>query len=104
MDLLIILHALSARDLLGLLDSICSRRGVSREELCGRGRTQPVARARHELWWSLRHHPQHHFTYQEIGRIFGRNHSSILHGVRGFQRAQRELLAPRSRASLGWLR
>jgi len=88
-----IIAALEARALVGMLDAICRARGVTRDELCGRRRTKSVALARHELWWQLRNHPDLSFSYQEIGQIFGRDHSSVLHGVRAYQRATRAGLA-----------
>jgi chromosomal replication initiation ATPase DnaA len=84
-----IIEALEERDLVGMLDTICRARGVTRDELCGRERTKNIALARHELWWTLRNTPAMSFSYVEIGRIFGRDHSSVLHGVRAFERAKR---------------
>ncbi len=87
----VILEALQVRDLVQYLDVICQRHHVTREEVCGRGRTRVVALARHELWWELRHHGTLAFSYEEIGRLFGRNHTTVLHGVRAFQKARRRL-------------
>jgi chromosomal replication initiation ATPase DnaA len=81
-----IIEALDVRDLLCLVDEICKRRGVTRLQVCGRARTQAVARARHELWWRLRHDLHAHFSYEEIGRLFGRHHVTVLHGVRAHDR------------------
>ena len=86
-----ILEALIARDLLALLDDVCHRRGVTREELCGRGRTKNLAFARQELWWHLRRHPG--MSYEEIGRLFDRNKTTILTGVRTFERAREEAIS-----------
>jgi chromosomal replication initiation ATPase DnaA len=81
-----ILHELSIRGLLELADAVCSRRGVTRDELCGRGRSRAVAAARHELWWLIRHHPERCYSYWEIGRIVSRDHATVLHGVAAYQR------------------
>ena len=81
-----ILEALRERDLLELLDRVCQARGVTREEVCGRCRTKNVARARHELWWELRRHPG--MSYGEIARLFDRNHSTVMTGVRAVERAR----------------
>jgi chromosomal replication initiation ATPase DnaA len=76
-----ILAALSVRGLLHLVDTVCSRRGVTRDELCGLGRTRTVATARHELWWLVRHHPERRYSYLEIARLFRREPSTVVCGV-----------------------
>ena len=76
-----ILAALAVRGLLNLADGVCRRRGVTRDELCGRGKSQAVAAARHELWWLIRHHPDRCYSYSEIARMVCRDHATILHGV-----------------------
>jgi chromosomal replication initiation ATPase DnaA len=83
-----ILVALSARGLLELVDAVCARRGVTPEELCGRGRSHAVVTARHELWWLIRHHPERCYSCSEIGRLVHRDHASILHGIAAHQRRQ----------------
>jgi hypothetical protein len=42
----------------GLVTDVAARRGVPLHELCGRGRTQSVAWARHEVWWHERRQSQ----------------------------------------------
>ena len=59
----VIVAALAVRGLLDLADGVCHRRGVTRDELCGRSKTQAVAAARHELWWLIRHHPDRCYSY-----------------------------------------
>lgn len=88
-----VLDSLTLRDLTELLDDVCRHRAVTRHEVCGRTRTKAVARARHELWWRLRHQPEACFSFEEIGRIFCRHHATVLHGVRAHQRrlADREV-------------
>ena len=76
-----ILAALAVRGLLDVLDAVCSRRGVTRAELCGPGRSRAVASARHELWWLVRHHPERRYSYPEIARLFRRDSSTVLCGV-----------------------
>jgi chromosomal replication initiation ATPase DnaA len=76
-----IITALSTHGLLNLVDAVCDHRGVTRHELCGRGRSRAVAAARHELWWLMRHHPDRCYSYSEIARIVGRDHATVLHGV-----------------------
>ena len=81
-----IVAELAVRDLLVVVDDVCRARRVTREELCGRGRTKAVASARRELWWHLRHHPELSFSYEEIGRLFNRDHATVISGVRAHER------------------
>lgn len=86
-----ILDSLAGRDLVEILDEVCRRRAVTRVEVCGAGRTKAVVRAHHELWWLLRHHAEACFSFEEIGRLFRRDHATVIHGVRAHaQRAARE--------------
>ena len=86
-----IVDALRDRDLLDLLDAVCRRRNVTREEVCGRRRTRNIARARQELWWELRRDPG--MSFGEIARLFDRNHTTVMTGVRVFARTRAAPLA-----------
>jgi chromosomal replication initiation ATPase DnaA len=77
---------LRARDLLALLDEVCKRRGVTLHEVCGRARSQAVSHARQELWWRIRHHPEHDYSYPEIARLFARDHTTIMAGIAAHER------------------
>lgn len=81
-----LIDALELRDLLGLVDEVCRQRRVTRDELCGRARTKAISAARKELWWRLRHHPDMSFSFQEIGRLFGRHHATVIQGIRAHAR------------------
>jgi chromosomal replication initiation ATPase DnaA len=81
-----VLEALRTRDLLDVLDEVCRRRHVTRADLCGRRRTRAAASARQEIWWLLRHHPELHFSFADIGRLFGRDHTTIMAGVGAHER------------------
>lgn len=76
-----VLAALDAHALTPLLDDLCRHRGVLPADVCGRRRTLSVTRARHELWWLIRNHPQRAYSYLEIARLFGRDHTTVIHGV-----------------------
>jgi chromosomal replication initiation ATPase DnaA len=76
-----VIDTLRARDLLDLVNAICRTHGVTLDELCGRQRTKAASWARHETWWQMRHHPDLHFSLADIGRIFGRDHTTVRHGV-----------------------
>lgn len=78
-----VITALGERGLLSMLDDVCRRHHVTREEVAGRTRTRSVSFARQDLWSRLR--KQLGFSYAEIGRLFARNHTTVLHGVRAWE-------------------
>jgi chromosomal replication initiation ATPase DnaA len=80
-----VLAALKMRNLTSLVDDVCRRRGVIREELCGRARTSSVSRARQKLWWLIRNQPGRHYSLLEIASLFRRDHTTVLHGIRAHQ-------------------
>ena len=80
------LHSLTARALLHVVDDVCARRGVTRNELLGRTRTHAIVAARQELWWLIRHHPGRCYSYAEIAAIVGRDPSTVLHGIAAHHR------------------
>jgi chromosomal replication initiation ATPase DnaA len=77
---------LATRGLLPLVDEICARRGVTRQELCSNDRSRSVVFARHELWCCIYEHPERNYSFPEIARLFGRDHSTVLHGVAAHRR------------------
>jgi chromosomal replication initiation ATPase DnaA len=83
-----IIAALSVRGLLGLVDTVCASRGVTRHEICGRARSYGVIAARHELWWLIRNHPERRYSSNEIGRLVGCDRSTVLRGIAAHQRRQ----------------
>lgn len=74
----VVMEAVKERGLLGLVEQICKAYHVTAAEICGRGRTKNVSRARREVWWRIRHDPNTRFSTTEIGAIFGRDHSTIV--------------------------
>jgi chromosomal replication initiation ATPase DnaA len=82
--------ALRAHGLGSLLDELCLRRGVPALDLCGRARSRSVARARQELWWTLRHLPEHDYSTSEIARMFQRHATTVLHGIAACERRRAE--------------
>jgi chromosomal replication initiation ATPase DnaA len=81
-----VLRDLEARDLLTLVRDVCLRRGVLPHELCGRSHRRSIARARHEVWALLRADPQRFFSLPDIARLFRRDPSTVLAGVRAHAR------------------
>lgn len=76
-----VVEHLRLRDLLDLVEQVAVRRGVLVDEICGLARTQSISRARQEAWWRLRHHPERNYSLEEIARIFGRHHTTVMAGV-----------------------
>lgn len=56
-----------------------AKHGLAVDDIMGRGRTKPVASARHETWMLVYQHTQ--FGVTAIGRIFDRDHCSIHHAI-----------------------
>lgn len=64
-----------------ILDAVAAATGVGVPALRGRQRTRPVARARHAAYWMLAQHTS--LSLPAIGaRLGGRDHTSVLHGLR----------------------
>lgn len=84
-----VLARLRAHNLIALIHDVCDRRGVRLLDLCGRQRGQNLDRARQELWWEIRNHPDRCYSYAEIARLFRRHHTTVLHGVLSHQRRAR---------------
>jgi chromosomal replication initiation ATPase DnaA len=81
-----VVERLEVRDLLELAREVCARRGVLLRDLCGDARSRSVSRARQELWWRIRHHPERHYSYSEIARLFDRDHTTVLAGIEAHRR------------------
>jgi chromosomal replication initiation ATPase DnaA len=77
---------LRARDLLPLVDEVCKRRGATLDEICGRARSQAISRARQEVWWRIRNHPEREYSFPEIARLFARDHTTVMAGVSAYAR------------------
>jgi chromosomal replication initiation ATPase DnaA len=67
-----------------LLPGLCERLGVTVDEMLSRGRTKQLAHARAIVCWALR---QKGFSFPEIGRALGRDHTSVIPAVRKIERA-----------------
>lgn len=81
-----VLAALEMHNLMALIDDVCRRRGVVREELCGRARTSSVCRARQELWWLIRNQRDRYYSLSEIASLFRRDHATVHHGIQAHVR------------------
>ena len=77
-----IVRDLEARDLMPLVLDVCKRRGVLLHELCGRSHRRSASRARQEVWARLRADPERSYSFLDIARIFRRDHSTVVAGIR----------------------
>jgi chromosomal replication initiation ATPase DnaA len=76
-------NRLVQRSLFTLAQDIADRCGFSVNTLLGRGRTASVMRGRRELYSALR---DRGLSYPEIGWLLGRDHTTVLYGVRAWRR------------------
>ena len=77
-----IVRDLQERDLISLVLDVCRRRAVTLRELCGRSHRRSVSWARQEVWARLRGDPERFYSFPDIARIFRRDHTTVLAGVR----------------------
>lgn len=63
-----------------LVHAVAAHYGVSGDDIRGRRRYQPIAHARSEVWRVL--HDERGMSLPWIGRMFDRDHSTVLSGVR----------------------
>jgi len=79
-------EGLAARDLLELVADVARQHGATVDEVLAQDKTPRVSHARQAVWHALRHHPERRYSYPDIGRLFGRDHSTIIYGVRAYER------------------
>lgn len=71
---------------------VCDEYGVTLAQMRGQSRKAHIVRARHEAW--LRMREMTGMSYPGIGRRYGRDHASIIHGCeRAKERREAEELA-----------
>ena len=63
-----------------ILEAVCQKFRLSRDEILGRGRTAYVVEARREAAQRLR---ETGLTLQAIGRILNRHHATIINLLKG---------------------
>lgn len=66
-------------ELLALVKRIAAAHEVTADELLGMCRESGPSHARQALWAAL--HARGHWSYPRLGKVFGRDHSTILSGV-----------------------
>lgn len=70
-----------------IIAQVCERRGVSVEEVLGRSRFKRICSARKEAYVRLR---EENLSYPTIGKMFGRDHTTVIDGVKRHEREQHE--------------
>ncbi len=75
-----IIDDLARRDLLEVASRVALRHHITIGEMVGDGRERPVAWARQALWCELFGYG--HWSYVALGRLFGRDHTTVMIGVR----------------------
>lgn len=70
-----------------IIAQVCDRHGVAVEEVMGRSRFKRVCTARKEAYAMLR---EERLSYPAIGRMFGRDHTTVVDGVQRYERDQHE--------------
>ena len=68
-----------------ILASVCEYTDVTMEMLLSNRRHPAISQARHVAFYFL--HTQVKLSYPEIGRIFGKHHTSVMYGVRAVRGA-----------------
>jgi chromosomal replication initiation ATPase DnaA len=81
-----IIEDLDTRDALELAHRIAADHDLTLEELLGRSRRAPAARARHELWGRL--YEEAIPTFSALSRVFERDHTTIRAGIRRYAARQ----------------
>ncbi len=79
---------LSKSILNGVLSLVESETGISAREMLSESRRFPIAHARHYAMWIIRSMTRNGepcYSLEEIGRAFGRDHTTVIHGVRKHQ-------------------
>jgi len=62
---------------------IALKHNLTRHDLLGRSRYPHISQARHEAFYYFR---RKGWSYPQIGKLFGRDHSTVIHGVEKHQR------------------
>jgi hypothetical protein len=71
--------------------AIAPRYQVTASEVLSERRTQPIAHARQHIMWALR---QEDYSYPEIGRKFGRDHTTAIFAERAHEARTAGLPSP----------
>lgn len=71
-----------SRAVASYVDYVCRRYGVTQVDIYGRSHSRKYAHPRQEVMWLAR---QAGLSFPQIGKALGRDHTSILHGIRAHE-------------------
>ncbi len=71
-----------------ILNEVAEKHDVCPREMLSAGKADPVARARFECWHRLREETW--LSYTQIAKFFGRDHSTVVHGVARWREISRD--------------
>lgn len=101
---------LSQIDLLEMVEDVCRKHGVTLPQVLRRDKHLSVVRARQAIWYAMRNHPERSYSFPDIGRIWGYDHTTVMSGCKIHRKRTggelpTEYLARRERAeaiATGW--
>lgn len=67
-----------------VIEAVAAKHGVTMSDMLGRCVNRKAAWARQEAYVEIRAR-RPHLSLPSVGRLFGRDHSTVLHGIRRFQ-------------------
>ena len=70
-----------------IVDEVAKRHRLTVADLIGTGLARPVTLARQEAMWAVKQATT--LSYPAIGRFFGRDHTTIIHGVQAHEERRR---------------
>lgn len=71
------------------IDEVCAVTGVTRRAMLSATSTRHVSRARQVAWWLIRETTG--LSLKSIARVFGRDHTTVHHGIRVVGRQVRDI-------------
>lgn len=63
-----------------LIEAMTEASGVTKEAMLSKSRKREVCAARNMIWVLL--HRKHYWSYARIGRVFNRDHATVVQGIR----------------------
>ena len=70
-----------------IINKVCAKYLVSKHDVFGKGRTRDIVRTRSILYNLL--HEEYHVSISSIGRVFGQDHTTVLHSLNNKQNKSR---------------
>ena len=70
-----------------IVNKVCAKYLVSKHDVFGKGRTRDIVRTRSILYNIL--HEEYHVSISSIGRVFGQDHTTVLHSLNNKQNKSR---------------